>query len=128
MLISIGLGIFLGIMSILYHALSFRYYNTFKGRRKIKKVPAFFVVCTILSHIYFLLISLVMISGSMIGFIDVNGEEFWLYLIALSVLSYAILGIIETTIFKRRIQQYKEEVFLRNEIDTIGLLDTSSEY
>jgi len=122
MMISIGLGIFLGIMAFLYHLLSFRYYKKNRHMQKIKKVPAFFIVCTILSHIYFLLISVFMLAGSLINFVEAHIEEdVWFYPVMLCILVYAVLGIIETTVFKKRIQQYKADVFLRDEIDTIGL-------
>ncbi len=124
MLISIGLGIFLGIMALLYHLISFRYYRTSKRMQKLKKVPAYFVVCAILSHIYFLLISVTFLGGVIFNVIQVRSEAPVFYFITLSTLVYAIVSIIETSVLKKRIRQYKEDVFLRDEIDTIGISES----
>ncbi|WP_162819708.1 hypothetical protein [Kordia sp. SMS9] len=125
MLVSIGLGIFLGIMALSYHFISFRYYRKTNRMRRMKKVPAYFLVCAILSHIYFLLISTTFLAGGIFGFMDIkNSEAFVFYLITLFIFAYAIGSLIETGILKKRIRQYEKDVFLRDEIDTIGVSES----
>lgn len=121
MLISVGLGIFLGIMALMYHVLSFRYYRRSKRMQTIKKIPAAFMVCAILSHIYFLLISVTILLGTIFNIIKISSNIFSFYLLMFFTFVYAIVSIVEISFLKKRIRLYKADVFLREEIDTIGL-------
>ncbi|MEM6718379.1 MAG: hypothetical protein AAF611_03590 [Bacteroidota bacterium] len=124
MLISIGLGIFLGIMALLYHVQSFRYYRQSKRMQKIKKIPAFFIVCAILSHIYFLLISVAILVSAIFEIIQVRSDMIGTYFLVVATLVYAIVSIIEVSVLKKQIRMYEADVFLRDEIDTIGFTES----
>ena len=116
-------GIILGFVAFVYHIKSFKYYRKSKRMKKLVKVHAIFWILGILSHVYFLLFGLLMLIGAIVEMVDtVRGQDFiWSFVIVLVVLAYSITSIVETTILKKRIKRYEEEIGLRDEIDTIGI-------
>ncbi|WP_420574837.1 hypothetical protein [Kordia sp.] len=122
MLLFAGIGIFVGLLAMWYHIVSFRYYRPSKRAVKAKKIPLILWIGAIASGVCYAFFGILSAFGN-IAAISTRGmraADLPIFIALAVIVLYGIFSIIETSILSKRIKKQKEECNAQNEIDEIG--------
>jgi amino acid transporter len=114
------IGIVLGLLTMVFHVKSFRYYSISKRHLKVKKLSIVLWVCAIVLSIYVLIFAVFSTIGLSMGQYKYNTQMIIMLGMVLLLFFYGVGSLIEVFILKKRIKILHEENTLHNEIDEIG--------
>lgn len=118
--IMIGLGFSLGLMAMVYHIKSFRFYNRNVSHKKPYKVAISLWIGAILSGFYFSSIGFLSFLGYFLSMLDGNDESIVSLLMMFSIFLFGALSLVEILILKNQIKKCRLQNETTNEIDFIG--------
>ncbi|QHI36749.1 hypothetical protein IMCC3317_21190 [Kordia antarctica] len=118
-----SIGIVFGLLTIVYHIKSFRYYRKSKRLEKAKKISIILWISAVASSIYTLFFGAVALLGISANTAELssNPEYLSMIIMLIIILLYGISSLVEVSLLKKRIKTQREEVLLHTEIDEIGL-------
>lgn len=114
------IGVVLGLLGIVYHIMTFRYYRKSKKQEKPRKIPIILWFGIVASSIYILLFGVLMIIGITVSGSLRDSEKYYIYTILIFLINYGIGSLVEASLLDKRIKKQYEEMTLHNEIDDIG--------
>lgn len=117
-----SIGIVFGLLTIVYHIKSFRYYRKSKRLEKAKKMSIVLWVSAVISGIYTLFFGAFALLGISANNTELSSksEYFVMIIMLIIILLSGISSLVEVSLLKKRIKTQREEVLLQDEIDDIG--------
>ncbi|EDP97631.1 hypothetical protein U8527_04740 [Kordia algicida OT-1] len=118
--ITIGLGFSLGLMAMVYHIKSFRFYNNHTSQKKLYKVAISLWIGAILSGFYFSSIGFLSFLGYFLSMLDGSDESIMSLLMMFSIFLFGALSMLEIFILNKQLKKHRLKQETVEEIDFIG--------